>query len=81
MQTKKLQIPQGANSFNFSNFFTGQLPDRVLVGLVRDDAVAGSFSLNPFNFENYDVNSICLNVNGEQVPHVGLEPNFTSVII
>ena len=78
VETKKLQIPAGANSFNFSNVFTGQLPDRVVVGLVRDDAVAGSFILNPFNFENYDVNSICLKVNGDQVPRVALEPNFTS---
>ena len=78
VEPKRIHIPQGGNNFTFGNVYTGELPDRVVVAFVRDDALTGSFILNPFNFEHNDVNSLVLKVNGEQVPRVGLEPNFAT---
>ena len=75
---KQLHIPSGVNSIQFDNVFMGQIPDRITLGLVRDDAVTGSWTLNPYNFEHYDLNFIVITVNGVAVPAIPLEPNFTT---
>jgi hypothetical protein len=58
------------------NLFLGQLPKRVVIGCVDNDAYNGSFNKNPFNFKNYDINYVALYMNGQQVPGKPLQPNF-----
>ena len=41
VQMKDLSIPANQTSINFDNFFTGALPDLVVVGLVSDADIAG----------------------------------------
>ena len=75
---KQLHIPAGANNLTFGNVFTGQIPDRVIACLVQDNALAGSYVLNPFHFQHFDMSQIVFKVNGQQIPAIALEPNFTS---
>ena len=45
-------------------FFQGQRPTRTIVGFVDSQAVSGAYDKNPFNFENCNIRSICLYVDG-----------------
>ena len=73
---KQLQIPQGVNTMHFDGVYSGVVPDRVIVCFIRDDALAGSYTLNPFNLEHYNVNYLVLKVNGGQFPRLAFEPDF-----
>ena len=53
---KHLTIPANQTSINFDNVFTGALPDLVIVCLVRDADLEGSYQRNSFNFQNFGVN-------------------------
>ena len=73
---KKYTIAQNSFTANFNALYQGQLPDRVIVCLVRDDALTGSYQLNPFNFNHYNMNFISMTVNGDGFPKVPLQPNY-----
>jgi hypothetical protein len=44
---------------------TGQIPSRIVIGLVRNDAFNGTFDRNPFNFRNFNLSSIKIYVDGQ----------------
>ena len=75
-ETKTAVIEKGVLSKSMSNICTGQLPRRVFVGLVSNEAYNGHRSQNPFNFHHYHLNYIALTLDGEQKPNVPLTPNF-----
>ena len=57
-------IPKDSSSFHWDNLFQGQKPTRIIVGFVDSQAVSGAYNKNPYNFENCDIQSICLYVDG-----------------
>ena len=57
-------IPQGQVSFTFDNVCQGRKPKRLIVGFVNSSAVAGDYTLNPFNFANYNLRQINVYVDG-----------------
>lgn len=63
---------------SFDNIFLGDMPNRVIVGLVSNKAYKGSVKLNPYNFVNADLNYLALFVDNEQIPSKALTPNYTS---
>ena len=69
-------IPQNHMSINKDNVIMGQLPRRIVVGLVSNKAFNGAVSENPFNFRNWGLNYFALYVDGEQVPNKPLTPDF-----
>lgn len=75
-QTHTAVIEQGVLSKTLSNICTGQLPRRVVVGLVSNEAYNGHRTKNPFNFHHYNLNYIALSLDGEQRPNIPLTPNF-----
>ena len=42
----------------------GQLPKRIIIGFIDNEAFNGDFKLNPFNFHNYKINYLSLYVDG-----------------
>ena len=78
VQMKHLSIPTKQTSINFDNVFSGALPYLVVVGLVSDVDLAGSYQRNPFNFRNFGVNRIELKRNGTSIPSEGYTPNFAN---
>ena len=71
-------ISQGSMSVNKDNVIMGQLPRRVVVGLVSNKAFNGSVADNAFNFKNFDLNFLALYMGGHQFPNKPLTPNFTN---
>ncbi|XP_063994371.1 uncharacterized protein F54H12.2-like [Diachasmimorpha longicaudata] len=55
-----------------------RLPKRIILGFVENASFNGSRKKNPFNFQNFGINFLCLNVDGRQVPTKPLQPSFTS---
>lgn len=66
-ECKVLAIPQGFHSFVKDNIFLGQLPKRLVIGMVHNEAFAGSIGKNPFNFEDFGINYMQLYTDGEPV--------------
>ena len=73
---KMLSVPRGNLTLTQDHVFLGQLPNRIVVGCVSNAAFNGSFSKNPFNFQHFNVNYVALHVNGEQIPHTPLKPDY-----
>lgn len=79
-EVKVLTIPSGIQGKTLDNIFLGQVPKRCIVGFVNNNAFNGSLTKNPFNFENYDMNTFCLYIDGHQIPSKALQPSFDSNI-
>ena len=77
-EMKTLTIPTGTTSIEFDGVYSGLLPERVLVGMVSDQRVTGHWNHSPFVFQHFDLSSIVLNVNGENLPRIAYQPNFTA---
>jgi hypothetical protein len=73
---KTANITSGMQEETLSNIFMGQLPVRLIVGLVRSKNYNGHKETDPFTFEHFNISHISLSVNGRQIPTRALEPNF-----
>ena len=74
--TKNFSIPQGVSTYDIDGLFMGQRPFAITLGLVENASFTGMFSKNPFNFQHFDLNFLCLNVDGKQVPTRPLQPDY-----
>lgn len=75
---KHMAIPANSSTISLDNLFTGGLPDLVVMGFVSDDAFAGNYNRNPFNFQNFKIKRVDMFRNGMRVPRYGYTPNFTT---
>ena len=74
--TKNFSIPMGISTFDLDGLFMGQLPNRIVLGLVENESFNGVYGKNPFNFKHFDLSFLCLNVEGKQVPGKPLQPDY-----
>ena len=65
VEYKTLSDPSGGHYVIQEKKFTGQLPTRVVVGCVDNDAFNGAYKKNPFNFQNYKITCVSRLVDGE----------------
>ena len=75
-ETKVLTLTKDVNTFVKDNIFLGQLPKRVVIGMVNNQAFAGHIQLNPYNFQHMNVNFIQMYTDGEPVRSKPLQPNI-----
>ena len=59
------------------NLCDGQLPTRIVLGMVNSSAFNGNIKQNPFNFQHFNVLSIVLRVSGKAVLFEDLELDFS----
>ena len=60
----------------YNDVFSGKIPEKIVIGFVRDDAYSGDFTKNPFNFQHFDTKFVGVYYNGEPVPGRAFEPKF-----
>ena len=77
-QVKTFSIPAGNLNTCQENLFLGQLPKRIIVGCVDNDAFNGSYVKNPFNFKNFALNYMAVHIDGQQDVIKPIQPNFTT---
>ena len=75
---KTFTIPRGNLDFSQESLFTGQLPTRLVIGCVDNDAYNGVYDKNPFNFKNYSLTQIKVYLDGQHQHIKPLEPNFVT---
>jgi len=63
---KSFAIPQHYLDVSHEKLFSGQLPTRVVIGLVSNQAFNGHADRNPFNFQHFSLSEIALYLDGQQ---------------
>ena len=58
----------GSQQVSINNAFFGQIPERILIALVKNTAFVGSASTNLFHFHLYDMRNLVLYLHGVQHP-------------
>ena len=61
--------------FQVQDPFYKQVPNRLIVALVRQAAFNGDVRYNPFTYELYNLQTVTLTINGEEYPYTTLELN------
>jgi len=76
---KSFTIPQNYLDMNYEKLFSGQLPTRIVIGLVDNRAFNGSRERNPFNFAHFNLHEIGLYLDGQQQHALRpIQPNFAT---
>lgn len=65
---RSFSIPVGSYGESLQDIWQGEVPSRLVVGLVKSSAYAGDFKLNPYHFEHFDISTAGFYVNGEPTP-------------
>lgn len=68
VDVKSYSLARGTQVFQENNIISGQIPSRVIVGMVDNDAFAGTFAKSPFNFKHYSVEEMYLHHDGDTFP-------------
>jgi hypothetical protein len=55
-----VNIPPGTSSFESRTVFNGKLPTKIVLGMISNATIAGQFNKDPWNFEDYNLESITL---------------------
>ena len=64
VETKTFTLPPGIAAKNLSNIVIGNLPHRLIVGLLDHKAVQGDYKKSCFEFKNFNLRKIALYNNG-----------------
>jgi hypothetical protein len=75
---KTFTIPTGYLDASHDKLFSGQLPIRLIVGLVDNRAYNGDREKNPFNFHHYSLSEIAVYLDGQLHGLKPLKLNFGS---
>ena len=73
---KTFTIPQGNLGTVQDNLFLSQTPTKIVIGLVDSGAFNGAYDKNPFHFQHFNLNYLCLYMDGRTIPAKALTPDF-----
>lgn len=76
VQCKVYSIPQGNMGVVKDNLFVGEMPQKLIVACLDNDAFHGTLQKSPFEFNHYHLNFIGVYIDGKPVPHNPMELNF-----
>lgn len=76
-EIRMIAIPQRQVSFSFDNVCQGKTLQKMTIGFVNSKALAGDYSLSPYNFQGYDLNQINVYVDGQPVLGKAMKVNFS----
>lgn len=76
VEMKSFSISKGDTVVSRDNIVLGQMPTRVVLGLVDSKALNGDLTANPFNFDNWKLNYLALHVDSDQIPSTALTPDY-----
>jgi len=76
-RVKSFTINKGVYDVSMDNIHIGQLPRRIIVAMVPNDAFNGSLTKNPFYFDHFNIIHFATYVNGIQYPQRAYNPDFS----
>ena len=76
VECKTFVMPANMPSVRKDNIFTGNIPKTFVFGLVDAKGFSGNYKSNPYNFRHFEVTTVTLTVNGEELPFKQLTLNY-----
>jgi hypothetical protein len=76
VECKTFHVPMGNLDITQENLFLGQVPTRIVIGCVDNDAFNGRYNKNPFNFKNYRITNVTVQIDGHEQPAKPLDCDF-----
>ena len=74
---KAFTVPQNYRDVSHEKLFSGQLPTRIVIGIVSNRAFNGHLESNPFNFQHFGLSEIALYLDGQQQHAMRpIQPNY-----
>lgn len=77
-EVRTFTIPMGSLSAQEESLFSGQLPRRIVIGMVDSRSYEGSYKTNPFAFKHFNLTYTCVYRNGVQIPLKPYTPDFAN---
>jgi hypothetical protein len=68
----------GLYSKEITSVTSGRVPNRIIIGLVENAGLVGSYKHNPWNFEHANVRSVGLTIGGRQYPTKPLSLDYAN---
>ena len=78
VEIETISIRELTTSHFKEDLFHGRVPNFLIMGMVSSRAFNGNYSLNPFNFKHYNIKSLLLTRDAENIPFERFEPDFTT---
>lgn len=75
-EIRTFNLAEGSFNEVYEDLFQGEVPDRLLVGMVDSSAYNGDFQRNPLRFKHFNVASMGFYVDGEPTPRAPYEFDF-----
>ncbi len=75
-EIKTAAIPRGMSQWPLDNLFLTAQPKRLLIAIVSSAAYNGAYDKNPFNFQHFKLNYLCLTIDGSCVPSQAFQPDY-----
>ncbi|XP_053390169.1 uncharacterized protein F54H12.2-like [Mercenaria mercenaria] len=73
---KTFTIPDGQRSKIDDHLFLGQLPKRLIIGMVRNADMNGDPATNPFDFRHFHLSKLEVSIDGKTIRNKAFQPNF-----
>ena len=73
---KTFSVPAGKFDHSIDDAGSGELPQSAVIGFLDNESHNGNYHKNPFNFKHFDIRSLALIRNGQQIPTSAYEPIF-----
>jgi len=81
VEVKQVPITQGLMDVWLDNLIYGQLPRRMFLAFVENEAFNGSFLKDPFKYQHFNVNFLACFLDGIQYPSIAYTPDFKNKLI
>ncbi len=75
---KNATISAGLQDTVLERLFTGQLPTRLVIGLVDNEGFNGARDRNPFNFHHFNLSEIGVYLSGQGQPVKTIKPDYAN---
>lgn len=69
VKMNSVSIPAQSETLTIKSIHNGISPNRILIGFVETTSFSGDYPKNPFNFQNFGLESMLVQVAGENVPY------------
>ena len=67
---KSVTVPQGFYDVSHEKLFSGQLPNRIIIGMVQNNAFSGHYNFNPYNFQHFNMSEISVCADGQNIQNI-----------
>ena len=67
-ETRSFNVPAGQLTVSIENPYQSNIPARMVVFMTRSDAKSGKFTLNPLNFQHFNVSTAGFYIDDEPTP-------------